>query len=614
MMEISLIGALVAASLSWAAGSWSARQINDQVLQTTQATPDYHNCNTSQDRVDACLEREVWLGDPNCGATMQAAVTAIGTRRVILRMPAGTYGIPADLTTPSNITLRMERGTILAIANSKTLTINGGMEADPYQIFSCSGPGKVVFGPGSIAAVFPEWWGAQGDEVTDDTAAIQSALTAGAGKAVCFSPAHRYKVISALTVSANTNLYSDKGAVIHQAAADAHLFNCPVSDVRFSGLKMTGVAVVLTDLYNQYCGINIPGTKTSIYNNIIVSDCDISGFQIGIGAPFTNLKAQDNYIHNVGAGIVGGHNTWTPAEQNLTGTLYYELVNNKIVCEFGTQTVSRPIALPLLTGGGLIQGNRLRGGGMSFEAVQDGTAPTDIKVLGNDCDTAISGGHIISDNIIDLNNAPVGRGIHPTYYTAIEPTTGCIIKGNTVRNYYGGIGNIATNCVIDGNIFISCGVAAPLADGIIYIQPNALSADTDFNTIIINNAFYGTKTQMDIAINWSIGTHQARGISIINNTSHNGESLFLGATQFQGQIRGNYVQDACTANNMITAFGIWLTGAKSKATIIDNTFVNTLTGSFGMCRGISHMPSDIVGTNKSIGLRDNNRPIDPSGR
>ncbi len=129
------------------------------------------------ERIDARLSKEIWVGDPNFGTTLQTATTAIGNTAVILRIPAGTWGIPADLTIPANVTVQMERGAILSIADTKTLTINGSLKAGPYQIIAWAGSGKVKFASGSPQIDFyPEWWGAVGDNSTDDLAAFKAAV------------------------------------------------------------------------------------------------------------------------------------------------------------------------------------------------------------------------------------------------------------------------------------------------------------------------------------------------------------------------------------------------------------------------------------------------------
>jgi hypothetical protein len=130
------------------------------------------------DRVDTRLGKEIWVGDPNYGTGIQDAITHLGTANLTLHIPAGVYSIAANLTVPANIHLKLEKGAVFSIATGKTLTINGGLEAGLYQIFSCTGTGKVVFGDGSIDAALPEWWGAAPDGTTNCTAALRAAAVA----------------------------------------------------------------------------------------------------------------------------------------------------------------------------------------------------------------------------------------------------------------------------------------------------------------------------------------------------------------------------------------------------------------------------------------------------
>jgi hypothetical protein len=72
------------------------------------------------ERVDARLGKEVWVGDPKFGTSIQNAVTAVGVNKVTLRVPAGTHSIAADFVTPANIVLKPELGAIFAVADGKT--------------------------------------------------------------------------------------------------------------------------------------------------------------------------------------------------------------------------------------------------------------------------------------------------------------------------------------------------------------------------------------------------------------------------------------------------------------------------------------------------------------
>ena len=70
--------------------------------------------------------------------------------------------------------INMVKGGSFTVASGKTLTIDVPFSAGLYQVFS--GAGSVVFGAGLVTEVYPQWWGAVGDGVTDDTAAIAAAI------------------------------------------------------------------------------------------------------------------------------------------------------------------------------------------------------------------------------------------------------------------------------------------------------------------------------------------------------------------------------------------------------------------------------------------------------
>ena len=197
---------LLTASSAWASGTWSANNFSYKPQLTTQGTTDYANFNTSQDRVDAKLAQIVSVGDPAYPtfAAAIATLNAAGTE-CVLRLPAGaTYAITANTTINGNIALLPDNGAVITVATGKTLTINGPFDAGVYQVFSCTGTGKVVFGrPSGVKELAPQWWGATSDGSTDDIIPLQAMVdcSVASGGLPMFLPGGTYKITDTLKLN-----------------------------------------------------------------------------------------------------------------------------------------------------------------------------------------------------------------------------------------------------------------------------------------------------------------------------------------------------------------------------------------------------------------------------
>ena len=193
------------------AGDWTAHGFLYKPSLGARGTAENGRYDSGQDRVDERLNKEIWVGDPNYGTTIQDALTAISSNQAILRVPAGTHSISGNLIVPSNVTLRVERRATLAIPQGVTLTINGGLEAGLYQVFSCTGTGKVVFGrPGGVKELVPQWWGAKGDGSTDDIIPLQAMVDCSldSGGLNMFVPTGKYFLSDTLKLHQGTSFMS----------------------------------------------------------------------------------------------------------------------------------------------------------------------------------------------------------------------------------------------------------------------------------------------------------------------------------------------------------------------------------------------------------------------
>ncbi len=146
------------------------------------------------------------------------AVATIGGANVMLLINASTP-VTADLTVPSNLSLWVSQEGRLPIDSGKTLTIGGAFEAGLHTVFD--GAGTVVFGPGAVKEVYPQWWGAVADwdgaTGTDNYAAFTAALAAHNR---VFAPG-KYKVSQPVVVNDDNDLEGDGDTLIINPSTSA---------------------------------------------------------------------------------------------------------------------------------------------------------------------------------------------------------------------------------------------------------------------------------------------------------------------------------------------------------------------------------------------------------
>jgi len=235
VVRLLLLGAVALLVTEAQAGVWTANGFIYKPAVGARGDLQKDTFDSGLDQVDARLGKQVWVGDPNYGTTFQDAVTAIESSNVTLHVPAGTHSISADLSIPANIALKPVKGAVFSIANTKTLTINGPLEAGLYQIFSCTGTGKVVFG-GPVREVYPQWWAS-----TPTATAFQAAVTAGK----VFVATGSYDINTEVSVPSNRTITFAPGVTIN-SSLDTESSGAPASAAGVFALRGTvGSAVAL---------------------------------------------------------------------------------------------------------------------------------------------------------------------------------------------------------------------------------------------------------------------------------------------------------------------------------------------------------------------------------
>jgi hypothetical protein len=349
-----LLGLLV---IGVTGGAWTPNQFIYKPSLGARGAAEKETFDAGMDRIDTRLGKEIWVGDPAYGATLQAAVAAIGEiNQVILRVPAGTHNVTADLSIPANVSLKAERGAILSIASSKTLTLNGSFDAGLYQVFSCAGTGTVVFGNG-VPRVYPQWFGAVGDNSTDDTTAINQAATAARAsgcKRIALPACAGHQVtaqldLTGLSIEGDGPIYSTHAGTRVKCGgfsgttgrADIKLrvdgeqdwSNGSIINIQVTGYLWGSVL----DLASRHGTVGIlvnPGANSIAYNTITLRDihyCKV-GLEVSTSSPGwanENLVLNGSFNNGSSTGaeccvkLDGGITQWTfikPAFEYLDGT------------------------------------------------------------------------------------------------------------------------------------------------------------------------------------------------------------------------------------------------------------------------------------------------------
>lgn len=196
-------------------------------------------------------------GVSDSSAALQAGINA-GNDTVFI--PKGVYLIGQSVIVPKNVALVFAKNARLRIASGKTLTINGVIEAlSSDWIFDLSLGGSLSGTP-EIKEVYPQWFGAQGKGVTDDTAAFHAALTT-AGVATVNVLSGTYLINSTLLVS--KKILKCEANVEIKTISDIVLV-----EIGLDGCLVGGLYATYNNNYTQAV-IKVNGKYKINYNTII---------------------------------------------------------------------------------------------------------------------------------------------------------------------------------------------------------------------------------------------------------------------------------------------------------------------------------------------------------
>lgn len=423
-------------------------------------------------------------------------------------------------------------------------------------------------------------YGAVGDGSTDDTTAIQAALTAS--KYVTFGDASDvYKVTATLNLQDGQVLDFNR-ATVRMYTAQTRMFNavgCENVIIRngvFIGYK--------TDFVNSPSSLAVCISLGTDSNNMIVENNKFSDFAyspvstVNYGKVF-NFTFKNNRVIGPGATVLDNIN-----KRNCTGItidgLFISIEENQIsdtaqglivAAESENVSISNNIIFDIINEHGMY----IDAGCQNVAVVGNVVYNTDavgIKFQWNDSFTTQEPSNLVIANntLFECGLANGGDGIS-VLSTTTPPVTkklnGCTITGNVIRL----VGQDAIlvryvrNLTIGNNTILTAaryGIACTDTDAAV-IDGNNISS-TQFNGI------YHDNTGNNVSITNNVLT--APGLSGDNTNGNSSGILFAGGTGVGRNIAGNYVY----GDEVKTQYALFYSGGdQTKTRISGNSFLNT---------------------------------------
>lgn len=435
-----------------------------------------------------------------------------------------------------------------------------------------------------------------------NVAAIQAAFTSAVtGSVIQFAPGVVYSINDTIRVATPVTIQGN-GAVLSQSTANKTALRIMANGVTVDGIEFRGV---LTDSHTDASAINACGTLASPISGTTVRNVKINNFGYGIWADYNrNFVATYDTISHVRVGIAGG--CASAADGNALD-VSYDISHVRVYADSCTPNFARPFYFRFAR---IVKVKDCRGraGGMGCESFfpfsnWDGVRPFKTVISDNDFDTGISCGPAdVSRNILDLSQAPVGRGLQDGWNAAIEMDKG-ICSFNRISHQANGIANNSFELQIIGNRFDSCGYTIGSHVGATCIlMVGATYPDSTIKSMIANNWFFNSGGD-EIQINYLISPRpKYQAILISDNQSYKAKGAFLTATDTRGcSVRGNMVVNAWSGGSASYCNGVNENGHCANV-YEGNTFLNLESGT-GMNYGVSASYSSVFGLNTFFGMR-----------
>jgi hypothetical protein len=311
-----------------------------------------------------------FLGSASC-TTLAEAIAITGNYTLLVN---SDYTMTADANIPARIGLKFQSRAKFTLG-SYNLYVRGSMDCPPGdQAFNISGAGRVYF-RGSIDRVYPEWFGAMGDGITNDTNAFTYAHQAGQGIIQLSSKTYDISTLRVRQpmrgISHQKSIIDVTGAGLYLSPTDTEKY-IEISDLKIKGTAATDNAVLIdcnqsrgylrnlwlyTDGNNDLTGIRLKQSHHSALDHILIYGGNHEGFEKGIyvqgipGANVNNVSYSEIHIADSNCAIKieedSFNNNWdTVYIEACTTGIYFKGVNGVSINDVHWDAVTTWIYAP----------------------------------------------------------------------------------------------------------------------------------------------------------------------------------------------------------------------------------------------------------------------------
>jgi hypothetical protein len=481
-------------------------------------------------------------------------VTATGSGRTL-------YDIAQDLSINTNATIIYQRDILFDTSIDLSSFLN--LKLSPFhgaQIFQVTGDEIVtLYSPLNLSAspeqqittddclrfsvagkVYPKWWGAKGDDSTDDSVALNRFLSAAEG-GTAYVTVGTYIGLN-LAIKSNTHLTGEGFGSVLKTISTAEVDNslliaASASNITIENLKLDGNAdntvgssasgITLLYLYGGCSNIIIQ--KNLLVDNNYVG-IRITALDAGTGSS-SDIVISNNIINNTDCGIITGHLDL----QNL-------VISNNVIGEGTSEGISiwghtdskqGEKAINISNniiynkdGGGIqlrwanyvnVSCNNIHGCTSGIYLYPSSTYSSEVNIIGNTIDSCSGSGisGVVEDSVITSN--------------IITSSGGC---GIWLKDY-------SKNTIIYNNNVKNADVGDDDAD--------AIRVEDSTNISVIGNTITDDSTYAYAGIRIQGATGLGLNCTVINNHVKDVETYGIYVIDVEGvQVIGNYVENSGT--------------------------------------------------------------------